>query len=625
MTDRPAGTLPRSLLILTGFEDGPFRYRVKNFVEELRLLGVPATVLFHHDQNALQAAAEHELVIFQRVPGDEYVERLVARARSAAALTVFGIDDLLFEPDRLPRFVGDLPREERPAWVAVARSYRRTFELCDAFVGATEVLARTASALGKPAFVHRNALSQELIDLSTAAKATRRPGGAPRIGYYSGTRTHARDFATIATSLANVLGARPEVRMELVGPLELPAALRPFAARIDRKPVVPWRELPALVAQVDVNVVPLELDDLFCHAKSELKWFEAAVAGVATIASPTEPYLHAIRDGETGMLAKGPQEWEARLLALLDDPSLRARLAGAAFTDAVTRYGPAASANRLSAMLRGLMERRPPTPLRPGPLIPPGQLASFKAAGFGIGSPAVEPAGSVPGPQQLATRQASEGIQGAHGARQSFTCPPGILHRIDLLVGTHRRFNGHDVLLRILDPSGAQLAIAAAYAGDACDNAWFAFDLEPPLELASETGLTLVVEAPMALPGEGLGIWYEPSETGRGSVGEKAGLDLAFRTWLRTPGWKRETPAEDRVVDGAAGPEAIRRLLEELQREKEARRELERRLVRVEERAAAAQHDARRQSPAPPFATLRRLRGTLPYRAARRIYRMLKR
>src|SRR5438045_2951691 len=228
MTDPQGTPLPRSVLIVTGVENGPFRYRGSHLLGELRLLGHPA------------------------------------------------------------------------------------------------------AALGKTSFVHRNALSQELIDISEIARLARRPAGTVRLGYFSGTRTHSLDFGAIASAIANVLVKRPAVRLEVVGPLELPPALGPFSERIHRRPVVPWRDLPALLSGVDVNLAPLELDERFCHAKSELKWFEAAVAGVATIASPTEPFRYAIRDGENGMLAETPEQWDSRLLALVEHGALRAPASGAA-------------------------------------------------------------------------------------------------------------------------------------------------------------------------------------------------------------------------------------------------------------------------------------------------------
>src|SRR6202035_5617488 len=65
----------------------------------------------------------------------------------------------------------------------------------------------------------------------------------------------------------------------------------------------PLRELPDELARFDINIAPLEVGNPFCEAKSELKFFEAALVEVCTVASPTGPLQRAIREGETGKLA----------------------------------------------------------------------------------------------------------------------------------------------------------------------------------------------------------------------------------------------------------------------------------------------------------------------------------
>ena len=604
-----------SVLFITGVESAPYRYRVSNLLEQLAILGVPASARHHHDQDALQLVAEHEIVIFQRVPWDDYVSRLVGRARAAGALPVFGIDDLLFEPERPPPLLSTMSRDEASAWMDSVRAFRQVFDACDAFLGSTETLARAAEGLGKKAFVHRNTLSRELIAISEAARSARQPSREVRLGYFSGTRTHTRDFREIAPVLARVLDARPTARLLVTGPLELPRELERFRLRTGRLPIAPWRQLPSLLVQADVNLAPLELDERFCHAKSELKWFEAAAAGVPTIASPTEPFRFAIRDGETGFLAQSPQEWEEKLLRMIDDAPLREHIAKAAHDDAIARYGPEASAQKLGATLRELDALRPRRELRPVRKVTAADVAMLKAGGLAIGKAAIEPQGALPGPEQLATRLATPAINGGTSAQQVFTCGPGRLYRIDVLVGAHARVNSHDIDLRLLDAKTQELlATATSDAAEACDNAWFSFEFAP-VEIGSERELVFVVEAPLAPPNQGLSLWYEPSPAGRGRCANLDGLDFAFRSWLRPPSWQPHPAPKEQAPSGDA-------LVERL-------RELELRVKRAEERAATALAEAasvRRQLETAAVALLRvdKLRGTLPYKAARKVYRWLK-
>ncbi len=125
--------------------------------------------------------------------------------------------------------------------------------------------------------------------------------------------------------------------------------------QIEWHDIVPLSQLPEKIARFDVNIAPLEVGNPFCEAKSELKFFEAALVDVPTVASPTGPFRRAIRDGETGFLAKSPDEWHTALLQLVDDSILRRRIARAAHNDVLWRYGPL---RRTDAMLSAIPQLR---------------------------------------------------------------------------------------------------------------------------------------------------------------------------------------------------------------------------------------------------------------------------
>jgi hypothetical protein len=131
---------------------------------------------------------------------------------------------------------------------AVAR-YRRTLEACDAFLATTEPIAAVGRALGAPTHLQRCGVSAAELALGATARAaaTLTPGRV-RLGYFSGTATHDDDLASMAPVLADVLARHPAVELLVVGPVTLPTVLAPFATRITRHALVPWPELPTLVA-----------------------------------------------------------------------------------------------------------------------------------------------------------------------------------------------------------------------------------------------------------------------------------------------------------------------------------------------------------------------------------------
>mgnify|MGYP003694526373 CR=1 FL=1 len=61
----------------------------------------------------------------------------------------------------------------------------------------------------------------------------------------------------------------------IAGPLNLPSSLGRFGDRVRRFPLSDWRDWFRLMAKVDLALAPLEMDNVFCQAKSEIKFVEA--------------------------------------------------------------------------------------------------------------------------------------------------------------------------------------------------------------------------------------------------------------------------------------------------------------------------------------------------------------
>jgi len=208
--------------------------------------------------------------------------------------------------------------------------------------------------------VIRNTFDDETLRTSLLARKlwSRTRDDLFRIGYASGSLTHQRDFMDVAPAVARILRERSDVRLVLFRNADCGTTLdvREFAALAESADSIEWRELvpvralPNELARFDINLAPLEVDNVFCESKSELKYTEAALVGVPTIASPTGPYRHATHGGKTGLLASSGDEWYEALSRLLDDPALRAELGAAAFRDALARYGPLAAAMEVGSI-----------------------------------------------------------------------------------------------------------------------------------------------------------------------------------------------------------------------------------------------------------------------------------
>jgi glycosyltransferase involved in cell wall biosynthesis len=318
-------------------------------------------------------AARCDVVVLWRGAWGERVAAIVAAARRGGARVVLDLDDLICDPELARPDLIDGIRSgglDPDAVRAHALRLRQTMATADALFASTAPLAEhlRAAAPDRPVFVLPNGFDATTHARSRrAARARRRApaDGLLRLGYAGGTFTHQRDFAVAAPAVARLLRATPQARLVLFHgkdgtPLLDPAAFPELAAHADQiewRAAVPLTDLPDELARFDINLAPLETGNPFCEAKSELKYFEAALVDVPTIASPTAPLAAAIVDGVTGLLAVDAAGWEAALRRLAEDAALRRRLAEAAYRDVLLRFGPEMRADAVGAaldMVRGL-------------------------------------------------------------------------------------------------------------------------------------------------------------------------------------------------------------------------------------------------------------------------------
>ncbi len=104
------------------------------------------------------------------------------------------------------------------------------------------------------------------------------------------------------------------------------------ALETSHKEFTPWCEYDRylqILDHCDLGLLPLAPDEAN-RMKSDLKFLEHAGHGVAALASPTV-YEDTIRDGETGLIYRSLDEFESKLTELLENRSLRRRLADAAY------------------------------------------------------------------------------------------------------------------------------------------------------------------------------------------------------------------------------------------------------------------------------------------------------
>jgi GT2 family glycosyltransferase len=350
----------KAVLFLSGAPGDPMRYRCHHQAEALALTGVTSDVSESSKVGLGDVLDRYEIFVLHRVPYGHDVDWFIREAHVLGKRVIFDTDDLVFDPDvvRHVAALEDMQEAERSLYSEGLSRYRETLQKCDAVIVTTEPLRAFAEMLHSSVFVVPNVVSDEMVELSDAALRGRNGDvHTPKettIAYFSGTKTHNRDFAEAASAVLYALDRWPETRLVIVGLLELDDRFEPFADRITRLPIQPWRRLPELLADTDVNLAPLEPHNPFTDSKSCIKYLEAGLVAVPTIASARPDFKRVITHERNGLLVDNQADWKAALAHLLDAPERRRELGCAARDDVHERHTTFAGARKLHDIFRAL-------------------------------------------------------------------------------------------------------------------------------------------------------------------------------------------------------------------------------------------------------------------------------
>lgn len=359
----------------------PIRYRVAHQREQLDALGISSKAVDAWDIDIDMVRTARIFVIF-RCPYTDKIGEFVERAKALHKKVLFDIDDLVIDrkyTDQI-KFLDTLPELERRGYDEGVDAMQKTMMLCDGVVTTTTALANVLRNYKPLVFINRNVASEEMIYLSERAAyerdtlpfisadrierseqkrwrvacerfERRERDGAISVGYFSGSITHNDDFEMILPVLIEIMEDYSNVKLHVVGDLDLPERLASYRERIIFHPFCAWERLPKLIAQVDINIAPLE-DTMFNCAKSENKWLEAALVKVPTVASAVGAFDEQIENGRTGVLCRTLDDWRSNLSWLIEDKDARRRIADNAYDECMTNRRTTASGWPFASFLR---------------------------------------------------------------------------------------------------------------------------------------------------------------------------------------------------------------------------------------------------------------------------------
>lgn len=307
------------------------RYRVLNKAEQLRKNGFAVRVVNASEFELSMAQYASQIIIY-RAPISPLLLRLCQLARENGKPVYFDIDDLVFDTvytDQLSYTQGLSPKEKEQ-YDASVRNYGLMLENCDGAITSTLQLQKELLKYKDKVLLNRNLASAELIDISRKyLKAYNQVDDTIKIGYFSGSISHNENFELVKPAIKELLSKYPNLELHIVGHLDIPEDMTVYQGQIIVHDYVDWDKLPNLISQVDINLAPL-VDSIFNRAKSEIKWMEAALVKVPTVASNMGAFADMVTDGKTGLLANDDQ-WFEKLESLIQSVDLRQKLAQNAY------------------------------------------------------------------------------------------------------------------------------------------------------------------------------------------------------------------------------------------------------------------------------------------------------
>ncbi|MFO1098524.1 MAG: methyltransferase domain-containing protein [Xanthobacteraceae bacterium] len=310
-------------------DNSTFRYRVYNMIQALNELSsdVSAAWFCLADGIALPRIVELcDVLVVSRLQFSSLIGRLINRAKQRGCRVIFDVDDLVFNPIYVEMIISTLQQDcddsqQWDFWYAYTGRIKSTLDICDRAIATNAFLAKQIEdCSGIQASVVPNFMNAEQLAISSRIYNAKRESRFRRnnrlhIGYFSGSPSHDKDFAIVASALGALLDENPSIMVRLVGYAALSALPARHRHRIEVIPFTDFLNLQILIGETEINIVPLQ-NNIFTNCKSNLKFFEAGIVGTITVAAPTYAYGQIIQNGVNGFLS-GEHEWGIKLRAAI--------------------------------------------------------------------------------------------------------------------------------------------------------------------------------------------------------------------------------------------------------------------------------------------------------------------
>jgi len=332
--------MPNALLLGYGLHQPSFRHRMQSLVVSLQAAGWQVHAeQYPSGRYGLRTLERRALLRWADVAVLHQIKLSGLEAALFAAYCrnrVFDIDDAIYV--RKPRRLGEPADESR--WRR--RKFAATCRHVDVVAAGNGVLAGVA----RP-YARRIAILPTSIAVAGYRRA-RPDADAPSTVVWIGSPENLLYLEMVRPAFARLAVRYPALRLRVICSAfpdwpEVPIERVPWSAETEADEL----------ASAAIGIMPLS-DDTWARGKCAFKLLQYMAAGLPCVASPVGANAEAVIDGRTGYHARDAGEWESRLAALIESPSLRAEFGAAGHAHVQARYSMANYRTHYLALLTEL-------------------------------------------------------------------------------------------------------------------------------------------------------------------------------------------------------------------------------------------------------------------------------
>lgn len=302
--------------------DSPLRHAQKNGILEYR-----TSIEEKQHKPDIEIARWCDVAIIQRMRRLRYMN-VIKECRKKNKISVYEVDDNFFR----------IPKGHPEYGIKRHLQYLRCIPLIknvDAVTVTTENLKKDLLRWNKNIFILPNYVDAELFN--SQARSSEKTQTLT-VGYVGGV-WHRADFHELVPTLQKVLqDFSGKIQLKWIG--NIPDELKNFPSVNWIEKISNYEHYAKILSssRIHIGLAPLK-DNLFNRCKSNIKYLEYGICGMAGIYSKLAPYEN-VKDGETGLIVKEhtPQAWYTAIKTLIENDALREKIRLNAFNDVLKNH-----------------------------------------------------------------------------------------------------------------------------------------------------------------------------------------------------------------------------------------------------------------------------------------------